>query len=100
MSKAKPCENSLDCLPNCNGGCLPVHCAAIMAEVSRQRIYALMAEEKIRAHKIAGTKLVCLNSLMEFQKETPRAKKTLDKVAKHRNPLGTNDLGNVPRGTK
>jgi len=63
-----------------------------MAELSRQRIYVLMEREQIRTHRIKGTPLVCLSSLMEFQEITPRAKKTLDKKRKGAKSLSRNGL--------
>lgn len=52
--------------PQCTGGCVPIALAAILAEVSRTRIYALMEREQLATTAFAGCRFVCVPSLMRY----------------------------------
>lgn len=87
-------------IPQCAGGCLPVSLAALLAEVSRQRIYELMRTEQLQSHQIGGSKLVCVASLVAFKEDRATRKKTLDKTKKVGKSLHRNGLQHEKKGQK
>ena len=52
--------------PSCEGGCVPIALAAVLAEVSRTRIYALMEREQLSTTEFSGCQFICVPSLMRY----------------------------------